>query len=462
MTPEVVWQPQPKQHALISCPVEDVLFGGARGGGKSDGLLGDWMSHADYYGRHARGLLVRQAYKPDLEELIHRSQELFPRVGAYWRQTSHSWHWPNGATLLLRAIRRREQALQYQGHSYTWIGPDELTKWPTSDVLDILWATLRSAHGVPCVFRATANPGGVGHNWVKARYIDPAPPLTPFWAEVKVGDMTARVQRVFIPSRLEDNPALMTHDPQYWQRVVLASGGRADLLKAWRWGIWDIVAGGMFDDLWRPQVHILEPFKILAGWRVDRSHDWGSSKPFCTLWHAMSNGDALPDGRRWPRGTLFVIAEDYGWNGKPNEGIRATATQIAERVKRAETAMGYRVVPGPADDPIFTVTNGQSMAADMEKVGVRWEHPSKGPGSRVAGWLKIRELLEASLQQPIEAPGLFVFATCRHLIRTLPVLPRDETNADDVDTEAEDHAPDALRLRVLLPVRQATGLQIQT
>jgi hypothetical protein len=460
---EVLWEPQPKQQALIACPVEDVLFGGARGGGKSDGLLGDWLDHAIRYPQHAKGLLTRQQLV-DMEGLQERAQDLFPAAGARWHGQSHSWRFPQGARLYLGQVKNDKQAQKYQGWNLTWIGVDEITQYPTSRPLDVLRATLRSAHGVPVAFRATANPGGPGHNWVKLRYIDPAPPMTPFVARLTVGDTTVETERVFIPSRLDDNPKLTSADPGYWQRVVLAAAGRPDLLKAWRYGLWDIVAGGMFDDLWSPDVHVLLPFAVPRGWRVTRSHDWGSAKPFCTLWFAESGGEqvALPGGahRSWPRGHLFVIAEDYGWNGQPNEGLRLTATTIAERVKAAEQALGLRVLPGPADDPIFEVRNGQSMADDMAKVGILWEKPSKGPGSRVAGWNKIRELLENSLAQPQEKPGLTIFATCRNLLRTLPVLPRDDLDPDDCDTEAEDHACDALRLRVLQPKRQATAVHM--
>jgi hypothetical protein len=461
---QCLWSPQLRQQALLSCPVEDLLFGGARGGGKSDGLLGDFLAHEHQWGKYARGLLVRVQQSPDLEELEHRANELFPPLGAKWLGRDRSWTWPSKGSLRLRAVRRVQDAQKYQGHSYTWLGGDEITQWPNPAPLDVLVATLRSVHGVPCVARFTANPGGVGHNWVKARYIDPAPPMRPFLA--KVGDdehgQPVYRQRVFIPSRLEDNPLLTKADPLYWSRVIAAAGGRQDLIKAWRYGLWDIVAGGMFDDLWRPDVHICEPFALPLNWRKDRTHDWGSSAPFCTLWFAEANGEQLPSGKSYPRGHLFVIAEDYGWNGKPNEGLRLTATAIAERVKAAEQHMGGKVFVGPADDPIFEVRNGTSMADDMAKVGIRWDRPAKGPGSRVAGWNKVRELLENACQQPQERPGLTIFSTCRNLLRTLPVLSRSTSNPDDIEEGAEDHAADALKLRVLLPRRQATSIELVT
>jgi hypothetical protein len=446
MATPVLWEPQPKQHLLLSCPVDDVLFGGARGGGKSDALLGDWWAHATCYPQHARGLLVRRSF-PELDELIVRSQELFPATGGRWNEQRHVWTWKAGARLRLRPLEHDKQVRNLQGSNHTWLGADEMTNWPGPGMLDKLRATLRSAHGVPCYFRGTANPGGVGHNWVKKRYIDPAPPLVPFVDEVGT-------QRVFIPSTLDDNVVLTTQDPQYWQRVQASAAGREDLLKAWRYGLWDIVAGGMFDDLWDPAVHIVAPFRVPASWRVDRSHDWGSAKPFCTLWYAESTGEAVESAagvwRSYPRGTLFVIAEDYGMQpGKDNEGIGGTPALICGRVKAVEAGLGRKAQPGPADDPLWDTSRGRAMIDEHVALGVSWLKPSKGPGSRITGWTLLRQRLEASLKQPMEKPGLFVFNTCRHLLRTLPVLPRDTRNPDDVDTEAEDHAADALRLKLL-------------
>ena len=460
LTDNAHWVPTEKQFRLLRCPVGDVLFGGTRGPGKTEGLCADWMHHAQAYGQHARGILIRTTY-PELEEVEARCLQLYPAFGAHYNVQRKTWVWPSGATLRLRHLRTVADTTSYQGHSYTWFGVDELTTFPSLQPIDMLRATLRSSQGVPVFFRATANPGGPTHNAVKQRYIDPAPAGQPFDDTVTVADTQVTVKRVFISARLEDNPHLAERDPGDWDRVVLAAAGREDLLRAWRYGDWDIVAGGMFDDLWRPDIHIIPPFAIPDGWYVDRAHDWGSSAPFCTLWFAMSNGEQLPDGRSWPRGTIFVIREDYGWNGKPNEGLRLTGTAIAERVRAMEQALPVFVRPGPADDPIFEVRNGQSIADDMSRHGITWTRPSKGPGSRVTGWTKIRELLLASTQHPMEQPGLFVFDVCRHVIRTLPVLPRDEKKPDDVDSTAEDHAADTLRMRVLAPRHEATRLTMR-
>lgn len=452
----ILWRPQPKQHVLISCPVEDVLYGGARGGGKTDGLGGDWLAHAQRYGTAARGFFFRQTY-PELEEVIQRFQEFFPAMGGKWLSGRRVWEFTNGARLRLRYLETLQDAQQYQGLSNTWLGGDELGNYPDSKAVDLLRATLRSSVGAPCYFRGSANPGGVGHNWLKARYVDPAPPLTPFSATETIAGETITVKRCYIPSTLDDNLLLMRHDPQYWQRVVAAAGGNEALIQAWRYGRWDVVAGGMFDDVWVPTVHVIPVFEIPAGWRIRRAFDWGSSKPFSVGWWAHADGasPAGPTHRVYLKGTRFRIMEYYGWNGKPNEGLRMTNTDIARQIKGREDASPYRgrIEAGPADTQIFDVVNGTSIAHEMATQGIHWEAAQKGAGSRRQGWQMVRQLLQASRFSPMEEPGMFIFETCRQFIRTVPVLPRDPRDADDVDTDAEDHTGDETRYECSIPLK---------
>lgn len=334
----------------------------------------------------------------------------------------------------------------------TWMSFDELGNWPSPKPIDKLRACLRSGDApIPKSFRASGNPGGIGHNWVKARYIDPAPPFKPFF------DAEAETWRVFIPSTLDDNPALLLNDPDYWKRVKASTAGDEALEKAWRWGDWDIVAGGMFDDLWRRDIHVIKPFSIPPSWTIDRSFDWGSSAPFSVGWWAESDGTKAPNGRHYPPGTLFRINEWYGWNERPNEGLKMLATEIAKGIKEREAEMGIAAKPGPADSSIFDAENGVCIADDMAKFGVKWTAADKSPGSRKTGWERIRKYLKACIPErdangnplPMEQPGLFVFEQCAQFIRTVPVLPRDQNKRDDVDTKAEDHCGDESRYRVM-------------
>jgi len=445
----VHWEPQlGPQTALLACPVEDVLFGGARGGGKTDGLLGDWLSHAEMWGSHARGVLFRRSY-PELEEIAERAAYIFgPIAPGGWHGTSRTWTFPNGARVKFRHMDRDADAGKYQGHSHTWLGFDELTHWPLSQPIDKLRATLRSAHGVRCVMRATANPGGPGHNWVKARYIDPAPPYSVHTDEFGTS-------RVFIPSRLDDNQILQDADPDYWQRVEAAAAGNQALLKAWRDGDWNIVAGGAFDDVWGERC-VLPVFEVPSDWIVFRAFDWGSSAPFSVGWWARSNGSEgqLPGGRafRPPPGSLVRIGEWYGWDGRrPNTGLRMTDSAIGRGIVEREVELGIRdrVRPGPADPSIFSADPGKTSPADaLAAAGAKFTRADAGPGSVQRGTAAMRRMLAEANKDRAEGPGLWVVETCRQFVRTVPVLPRSERKPEEYDTTAEDHIADETRYAI--------------
>lgn len=214
--------------------------------------------------------------------------------------------------------------------------------------------------------------------------------------------------------------------------------------------------GGIVGDIWSDSVHIIEPFDIPEGWYVDRAYDHGTSKPYAVLYFAQSDGEtpAYIDGnyRLYPRGSLFVIAEIYGWDGRPNSGCRMTSANIAAKIRETEKNVlpfGDRVRPGPADNQIENVTDGESIAAVMRRAGIRWTRSNKGPGSRVARADRVRTMLKAAATGDTDVPHLYFFSTCAHCIRTIPVLPRDPRDPDDADTEAEDHCWDALGYRCL-------------
>lgn len=438
---------------MIACPFEDLFFGGARGGGKTYGMLGDWLSHQDLYGQNAHGVFFRKTYD-ELEQVQEYAQKIFPLVGAVYSVQKRTWVFPSGAKLKMRYLDRDEDANRYQGHEYTWICFEELVNWASPKPIDKLRACLRSGAGVPCYFRATGNPGGVGHNWVKARYIDPASPGAPFYDEEQ------KTWRVFIPSTLDDNPVLMRNDPDYWKRIEASVNGDEQLLKAWRYGDWDIVAGGMLDDVFNRQRHVIAPFEIPYSWYVDRTFDWGSSSPFSVLWWAESDGTAAPNGITYPRGTMFAIAEWYGWNGKPNEGSKLLAHEIADGIlERERTGLLEHlfISDGAADTQIWQMDPliGISIADEMAERGVSWLKADKSPGSRKQGWQRLRRFLKASQTAPMEEPGLFIFASCPQWVRTVPVLPRYERDRDDVDPKAEDHAGDATRYRLSYAIPQA-------
>lgn len=434
------WEPQPgpQSEAMGLRWVPELFYGGAAGGGKSDFLLGDFLRDVPKYGQHWRGILFRRTY-PELEELLARSREIFPQTGAKWNEIRRTWTWPNGATLKLRYLERAADALRYQGHQYTWIGWDELTQWPTDYGYKYLRGRLRSAHDVPTKrIRAAANPGGPGHLWVKAYFIDPAP-----MGEELLTDDETGIERIFIPARLIDNTILTDSDPSYDARLAALGG---NLARAMRDGDWNIIEGAFFDT-WSGEGNVCRPFTIPPDWTRFRSFDWGSAKPFSVGWWVIVSEPTYgetPGGKRTllPRGCLLRYREWYGCAGTPNEGLRMTAERVAEGILEREA--GEQIAYGVADPAIFSSDGGPSIAERMFKVGVRQR---RADNKRVArhgaqgGWDQMRARIEGDG----DGPMLVVFTTCRDFLRTVPVLQHDSINAEDLDSDMEDHAADEAR-----------------
>lgn len=449
------WTAQPgPQKALLQCGVEDVFYGGARGGGKTDGILGDFLNHQACWGKHAKGILFRKTYKQLQKHVEPRAKEIYRTYGATYKHDTRRFTFPNGATLELAYARTLDDAEEYQGSSYTYQGWEELTNWPSPKVFDKLYPTLRSPHGISCKRRSTGNPGGPGHNWVKQRYIDPAPPYRVHNWEP---DGPA-IDTTFIPARLEDNKILMKNDPDYERRILSAPG---QLGEAWRWGNWDIVTGSFFGDIWDRDIHVIPPLTNPNQWPMDRSYDWGSAKPSATIWWVTGNDEEieLQDGTTIipPQGSLIAQNEFYTWNGNPNEGNRMTAREQAKEIREFEQARGWNVDPGPADSSIFDVRNGNCIADDMAQHDITWEEADKGPGSRINGWEQMRQMLKAATDHPWEDPVFLITENCRHGIRTLPTLPADDRKPEDVDSDSEDHWGDSARYRVTWKPKPSGG-----
>lgn len=453
------WAPQPgSQVVFLTCPVFETLYEGTRGPGKTDALLMDFAQHVGHgFGQAWRGVLFRRTY-PQLGDVIAKTRQWFPQIwpAAQYNISAHEWTWPTGERLLLRHFARPDDYWQYHGHEYSWIAWEELCTWPTDEGYRRMMSCCRSARrGVPRKIRATANPYGAGHNWVKDRFRLPA------WRGRVIDDAidddgNREPARVAIHGRLDENRILLDADPHYIDRLRAAARNPAELA-AWIEGSWDIVAGGMFDDLWSPRHHVVPAFDPPSSWYLDRSFDWGSSKPFSVGWWAESDGTdlILRDGTRRPtvRGDLFRFAEWYGWTGRPNEGMRALAADIARGIFEREdpTGLRLRIRPGPADSSIFSVENAMSVAVDMSAEGCHWIPADRSSGSRRLGWELMRRMLRDAVpgDTPREKPGLFVTENCDQFRRTIPVLPRSARDMDDVDTDAEDHIADEARYRVL-------------
>lgn len=470
----VVWAPMPgSQQIFLDCPVREVIYEGNRGPGKTDALLMDFAQHVGRgLGAAWNGILIRRGYK-ELQDVIRKAKKWFPRIfpKAKYNEAKTFWQFPDGEVLSFRHLRRPEDYGAFHGHEYPWIGFEELTNWPSDEGYKIMLSLNRTSDPrCPLKIRSTTNPYGVGHNWVKRRFHLPVPRGRVVGDIIKTPGLP---DRVAIHAHLYENILLMAAQPDY-EDQIRASARNAAQLAAWLHGDWDIVAGGMFDDIWEPPIHVVPriPYEeIPISWKIDRAYDHGQARPFSVGWWAESSGEPIRYGDRvWGEvpGDLFRFEEWYGWTGNDNEGLRMSARDIARGIREREHEMGvaHRVVAGIADSSIFDKYDGErSVAGDMAKEGILWEGADKGRGSRKQGWEQIRDRLRGSIPVPAdpddetspkirERPGLFISEGCRQCLRTLPVLPRSEKDPDDADTEAEDHIPDEVRYRVRAKVLQ--------
>lgn len=427
---EYAWRPQPgPQKALVDCPYPEILFGGARGGGKTDGILGKYALKEKRWGRGFNGVFFRQEM-PQQDDLIDRAKEIYCRTGAAYQESRKQFLLPHGGRVRFRPLESVVDAQKYQGQNLSDAAVEEAGNYPLPDPIDMLYGCLRSAHGVPVQLMLSANPGGPGHQWLKQRYIDPAPSgMTRLVRKLPNG---AAHTAVYIPSRVSQNRILLSKDPDYVNRLHLV--GSPELVRAWLEGDWSVIAGAFFPEFSTAR-HVIAPFEIPEHWSRIRAGDWGSAAPFCILWLAVSDG-SVPN---IPRGALVVYREWYGWNGKPNVGCQLDAGAVGRGIRELER--GEKIDDEVLDPAAFARDGGPSIA---ERMDLNWRRADNARVQRrgaMGGWDQVR----ARLKGDAAGPQLLIFSTCTHLIRTLPALPHDKHRAEDVDTQAEDHAPDTLR-----------------
>lgn len=408
------------QTMFLAASEREVFYGGARGGGKSYAMLIDPLRYC-HKEKH-RALLIRRTM-PELRDLIEHSHRLYPKAfpGAKWRQEEKIWRFPSGARIEFGYAETRQDALRYQGQAYTWIGVDELPQYPDAGIWNDLRGSLRSVDpDIPIFMRATGNPGNVGSQWVREMFIDAAPWGTPFTAATPLPDgTTAYITRRFIPARLQDNPYL-TQTNDYL--IMLASLPETQR-KQWLEGDWDVFEDAAFPEF-NKNIHVTKAFDIPGSWMKFRSCDWGYSSPACCLWFAVDYDDCL-----------YVYKELYT-KGKP-------ADEFARMVLDREQDESVRY--GILDSSTWSKRGdvGPSIAETMIKAGCNWRPSDRSPGSRISGKLEVHRRLAHDAM--LDGPRIKIFDNCTNLIRTLGRLPLDEHRREDVDTDSEDHAYDALR-----------------
>ena len=378
--------------------------------------------------------------RTELIETIERSKEIYTPLGWVYHEQDKMWRAPDGARLRFAYLERDADAEAYQGHSYTRLYVEEIGNFPSDKPILKLMATLRSGAGVPVGFRATGNPGGPGHQWVKARYIDPAP-----MGFRVFNDPVSGLERVYIPSRVGDNKFL---GPDYVQQ--LKASGSEELVKAWLEGDWSVIEGAFFD-CWEAKRHIVRPFEIPDDWTRFRSGDWGSAKPFSFGWWSVV-GDKFktPNGVWLPRGCLVRYREWYGMQpGKPNVGLKLHADKVGEGLATRE-AKDPKLVGGVLDPAAFAEDGGPPISerinAELIKaklVPFRPADNKRVPGrGAMGGWDQMRGRFVGDEDGH---PMLVTFSTCVDSIRTIPALQHDALKPEDLDSDMEDHAADEWR-----------------
>lgn len=410
-----------KQNKFLNSEAFETLFGGAAGGGKSYAQLIDSLLYALKYAK-SKQILFRRTFADLEKSLIRVSLELFPKEIASYNTSKHTWRFKNGSIIDFGYIDNEKDVYQYQSAEYDVIRFDELTHF-TEYMYVYMISRCRGANTYPKRIKSSTNPGGVGHTWVKERFIDIGEPNKIHNVELETGQ---KITRTFIPSLVTDNKFLLTSDPDYIKRLdALPEKER----KALKYGDWDIYDGVFFPEF-RRDLHVIEPFVIPKEWNRYISLDYGLDM-FAVLFHAVD-----------PKGNDYVYKEIHKSNL-----IVSEACQMLKSYMRGEP---IRSVYAPPDLWNRNRDTGKSTAELFYENGVTLE---KASNDRVAGWLNVKEWLKPyktrheQTGEVVEETRLKIFSTCLNLIRCLPQIQHDEKNPNDCATEPHDitHIPDALR-----------------
>lgn len=442
-----IWTPQARQIEFQSRPEYECLYGGAAGGGKSDALLAEATRQVDI--SHYRAIIFRKTY-PELSELIDRSFDIykaaFPK--ARYNDSKHFWRFPSGAKIYFGSMQYKKDRKKYQGKRYDFIAFDELTHFEWEEYSYMFSRNRpskspKSNKKTRVYMRATTNPGGIGHGWVKERFITVAPPMTTVVEEVDVRMPDGSINRmerdrIFVPATVFDNQKLLENDPNYLASLAMMPDADREALL---YGSWDSFDGQVFrewknnpdhyaDQIWS---HVIDPFQIPAHWKVLRCFDWGYTRPYACYWMAVS-----------PEKHKYIIRELYGSDGQPNKGTQEHHIEVARKIREIEDNdpnLKGRKIYGVADPAIFEESHGNSIASDMARAPY-YVVFNKGDHNRLPGKMQVHYHLAFDKEG---YPLMQIFSTCKHLIRTLPNLTYDESNVEDINSDLEDHGYDAIR-----------------
>lgn len=405
-----------KQNLFINAKADEVLYGGAAGGGKSFGQIIDaFLSALKYPG--IKQLVLRTTF-PELERsLIRTALEVIPNELIKYNKSNHKMQFNNGSLIEFGYLSSDSAVTQYQSAEYDIIRFDELTHF-TEYQYRYMLSRVRGVNNFPKQIKSSTNPGQVGHKWVKDRFIDCMPPDT-------VTEFDGRT-RVFIPAKVEDNKFLMQSDPAYIKRLEAQD---ENTRKALLYGDWNIFEGQYFPEFKR-HIHVIEPFKLPNYYKRFRSLDYGLDTTACYWWAVNTEG------------RCFIYRELH----EPNLTLSDAAKKII-KMTPADENISYTV----ASPDLWNrrQDKGESGVEIMAREGLTGL--VKANNRRVEGWRITREYLKPYDDNGKEVARLAIFKNCLNLIKNIPALIHDEHNPEDAADKPHDvtHAPESLRYGIM-------------
>ncbi len=420
-----------RQEAFVNATADEVLYGGAAGGGKSFGQFLDTVWYAGQYPNSSQIIFRRTLQELEMS-IIRYFLENLPESQFKYNATKHVGVFlKNKSVVYFSYLDKETDVKRYQSAEFDVIRFDELTHF-TEGVYTYMLSRLRGKKPYPRSMKSSTNPGGIGHTWVKERFIDPAPPNQVFESYNEEGKYTGC--RVFLPAKLEDNAFLLENDPNYMRRMLnLSKRDRRALL----YGEWDLFDGQYFSDFKR-EIHVIPPIfdksKIPNDWEFYIAMDYGLD-----MLAAYVVGVA-------PGNKFYVVDEFYDGVDHPDTGHKGLiVSEAAEAIKKLRKGYPIRQHFAPPDLWSKTKDTGKSIAELFYENGVPLYRVDN---NRVNGWMVLKEMLKPYEDEKGETTAkLKIFSNCRHLIRTLPAVAVDDHNPNDVAREPHEltHAPDAIR-----------------
>ena len=410
-----------KQEKFLKSDAFETLFGGAAGGGKSYGQLIDALLYALKYPK-SKQIIFRSTFADLEKSLIRVSLDLYPLSIADYNSSKHTWKFNNGSIIDFGYIQYEKDVYQYQSAEYDVIRFDELTHF-TEFMYTYMISRCRGANTYPKRIKSSTNPGGVGHAWVKERFIDIGEPNVIHNCKLETGE---EVTRIFIPSLVTDNKFMLEYDPDYIKRLdALPEKER----KALKYGDWDIYDGMFFPEFKR-SVHVIEPFKIPDNWNRYIAMDYGLDM-FAVLFVAIDT-----------KGKAYIYNEIHKSNLIVSEAVQTLKSYMRQNK--------YKYIYAPPDLWNRNRDTGKSTAELFWEGGIDL---TKASNNRIAGWLNVKEWLRIKKVRHEQTGELYedsdlkIFSNCLNLIKYLPQLQHDEKEPNDVATEPHEptHITDALR-----------------